>query len=569
MKKDELFEKAFDHIDDKLIAEAQTVIPIVKRKRPKAFLVAACVTLLLSAFFFTLGVANIHKEAPISGTASPPYFFQKYEGTSGSSSHDFSLNTAITAAAILLFIFSIFLFVSYFTQKKTKKAPVSLRLSKSVLLATFCPLVLLSAVLFSFWIANQEPDVSLPSLTTAKIPVTVTPMQYFEGDIDGSIPEDDRPFGGLIPIDSSGFAISCELVEVLPASYLIPSKTAVVSPQKSSYSLLKMKTLSMPWGKGMEKDSEFYFLLPNVLLCDFSKYQSFLLPYLKQNAYDHFVLYNEDTSSYETFSLPLFSNSSMMAFDENELFDISLWTVNDAWSTNTQTKRQKIENGELNLIGLSRSDIEKQFEEKYDFQVYPNTPLTGEALDAYLDCQNPDNGLYLLNLHHGGIHERQYYPQYNLFFRRFINGYPTGETVQILSESNARISKMQFTESDLDALPNLALALKQVSESYHQGNLKPPHIQDLESKTLVCYGILGWYEKTESGVLGIVRISWKYQETKGRDTFYDDQYFVITPDSQTALSIDRDILLQQHPYASDLIFQGNYDENGKELSLWW
>ena len=37
MKKEELFEKAFDLIDDKLIADAQTIIPIVKRKRPKVY----------------------------------------------------------------------------------------------------------------------------------------------------------------------------------------------------------------------------------------------------------------------------------------------------------------------------------------------------------------------------------------------------------------------------------------------------------------------------------------------------------------------------------------------------
>ena len=559
MKKDELFEKAFDHIDDKLIVDAQTVIPIVKRKRPKALLVAACITLLLSSFFCMLGIADTKTQNPFPGTSAPPFYSQVLGNSTQASSSNFSFHTAVTVAAILLLILSLSLFVAFFKQKKTKKTTASSRPSKPVLLTTVCTLVLLSVILFSLEIANQS---------TTQNNVTVTPWEYYEGDIENSN-YDDTPVSGLIAINSSGFAISCELVEVSPSSYLIPSKTAVITAEDSVYSLLKMKTLSMPWGKGMEKDSEFYFLLPSALLCDFSNYQSFLLADLKQNAYDHFVLYNKDTSSYEAFSLPLFSNSAMMAFDENEIFDISLWTVNDAWSSNTQTQRQKIENGELDLIGLSRSDIEKQFEEKHDYQVYPNVPLTGEALDAYLDCQNPDNGLYLLNLCHGGIHERQHYSQYNLFFRRFINGYPTSETVEILSENSAKKSTLSFTESDLNALPDLASALKQVSESYHRGDLTPPHIQNLKDKTLVCYGILGWYEKTENGVLGMVRISWKYQDFSGRDTFYDDQYFVIMLDSDTAQSIDRDTLLELHPYASDLIFQGNYNENGKERSFWW
>lgn len=484
MKKDELFEKAFDQIDDELIVNAQTVIPLTKHKRQRILLIAAV-----------------------------------------------------------------------------------------------CPLILLSVILLSFWIANQEPTVFLPSSSTTPKPVTVTPWEYYEGDIENSIPVDS--FSGLVAIDSSGFAISCELVDVLPASYLIPVNTSVRfrgygSVPSEYYSdqtfrLLRMKTITMPWGKGMEKDSEFFFLLPECYLCDFSKYESYLLSYLRQNAYEYFVLYNKNTASYEPFSLPLFSMagnlSSMMAFDENGVFDISLWTSNEAWSNVTQTKRQQIEDGELNLITSKRSEIEASFEDKYDYQVNSLTVLKSDALESFNFCKDPENGLYLPVLFRA-LHGKEESTQISLFFRRFINGYPTNETVEIRTENRAVKSKMQFNESDLNALPDLASALKQVSESYHQGKLTPPHIQNLKDKTLDCYGILGWYEKTENGVLGIVRVSWKYQETEGSDVFYDDQYFVITPDSQTAQSIDRDTILQQHPYASDFVFQGQYDENGKVLDTW-
>lgn len=592
MKKEELFEKAFDLIDDNMIADAQTIIPIVKRKRPKAFLLAACVTLLLSALFFTLGIADTKKEIPLPGTVPPPSFhYQTYGDAPGNNASAFSYDALIIIAACLLLPLSVCLFYSFFTQKKRKKVAAMPFKTRRVLLATVCPLVLLSAIFFSLWIANQEPNVPtvIPTTSTSSkapetepTPITVSPWQYYEGDIHDTFPTDSS-WSGLVPMDTSGFAISCSLVEVLPARYLIPVNTSMMYADYAShhqeyqssqtFRLLKMKTLSMPWGRGMEKDSEFFLLLPESYLCDFSKYESFLLSYLAQRAYNYFVLYNQDTSSYESFSLPLFgmkSNpSDILAFDENGVFDFSLWTANEAWSSITQTKRQKIEDGLSDLVGSSRSKIEASLEDKYDYQVYSLSPLQGEALEAFNYCQNPENGLYLPILFKA-LHERnhQSYHEFRMFFRRFINGYPTNETLDFRSYERVSKSEMKFIESDLNALPDLASALKQVSESYHQGKLTPPHIQDLSDKTLSSYGIFGWYEKTENGVLGIVRVSWKYTKTQGYNTFYDDQYFVITPNSKTAQSIDRDALLKQHAYASDFIFQGEYDENGKVIDMW-
>lgn len=592
MKKEELFEKAFDFIDDKMIADAQTIIPIVKRKRTKTFLVAACIALLLSALFFTLGVANTQKETSLPSTVAPPGFlYPMYGGASGSDASDFSYDTLIILAACLLLLLSVYLFYSFFTPKKRKKVTAKPYPTRRVLIATVCPLVLLSVLFFSLWIANQEPNVPTVTPTTSTTsqtpetdptPITVAPGQYYEGDIHDTFPTDSS-WGGLVPVDTSGFAISCELIEVLPARYLIPVNTSMIYTHYASYPqeyysshtfrLLKMKSLSMPWGRGMENDSEFFFLLPESYLCDFSKYESFLFSYLAQRAYDYFVLYNQDTSSYESFSLPLFemksSPSDILAFDENGIFDVSLWTANEAWSSITQTKRQKIEDGLLDIVGSSRSEIEASLEDKYDYQVYSLSPLQGEAFEAFNYCRNPENGLYLPILFKV-LHERdhQSYHEFRMFFRRFIGGYPTNETLDFRSYERVSKSDMKFTESDLNTLPDLASALKQVSESYHQGKLTPPHIQDLSDKTLSSYGIFGWYEKTENGVLGIVRVSWKYTQTQGNNTFYDDQYFVITSDAKTAQSIDRDTLLKHHTYASDFIFQGEYDENGKVLDMW-
>lgn len=124
MKKEELFEKAFDLIDEKIIADAQTIIPIVKRKRPKTFLIAACVTLLLSALFFTLGIADTQKETPLPGTVSPPSFnYQIYEGAPGSdsSSSSFSFDTLIIIAACLLLLLSVYFFIRWIIPKKVSK----------------------------------------------------------------------------------------------------------------------------------------------------------------------------------------------------------------------------------------------------------------------------------------------------------------------------------------------------------------------------------------------------------------------------------------------------------------
>ena len=125
MKKEELFEKAFDLIDDNMIADAQTIIPIVKRKRPKAFLLAACVTLLLSALFFTLGIADTKKEIPLPGTVPPPsppiFYYQSYNGAPGKTSSVFSSDALIMIAACLLLLLSVYCFIRWITSPKTSK----------------------------------------------------------------------------------------------------------------------------------------------------------------------------------------------------------------------------------------------------------------------------------------------------------------------------------------------------------------------------------------------------------------------------------------------------------------
>ena len=49
-------------------------------------------------------------------------------------------------------------------------------------------------------------------------------------------------------------------------------------------------------------------------------------------------------------------------------------------------------------------------------------------------------------------------------------------------------------------MPDLASAMKEVSEELQNGNIKPPHILTNVSGMRGTFGVFGWYEKSENGV---------------------------------------------------------------------
>ena len=77
-------------------------------------------------------------------------------------------------------------------------------------------------------------------------------------------------------------------------------------------------------------------------------------------------------------------------------------------------------------------------------------------------------------------------------------------------------------------------------------------------------GVFGWYAKTGEGVLGIVRVTWRYHGEKFLQAKLDDAYYIVDSASGQALPIGRDRLLDRlGEYETTYIFDGRYSANGK------
>ena len=126
-----------------------------------------------------------------------------------------------------------------------------------------------------------------------------------------------------------------------------------------------------------------------------------------------------------------------------------------------------------------------------------------------------------------------------------------------------KFSKARFSNADMGALPDLRAAITTVADAYDNGEIHPPHIEDYEKLRLASHGIFGWYAKTESGVIGIVRVTWRFYTEKHED-YCDDAYYIIEYGSDTCKDIDRDALLELLGDCEiTYIYTGKYNEQGK------
>ena len=76
------------------------------------------------------------------------------------------------------------------------------------------------------------------------------------------------------------------------------------------------------------------------------------------------------------------------------------------------------------------------------------------------------------------------------------------------------------------------------------------------------FGVFGWYEKSENGVYGVVRVAWKYWNDDRY--FLDDKYYVITSEMEVCEAIDRDDLLKLINNDLEYVYTGKYNALGKD-----
>ena len=192
--------------------------------------------------------------------------------------------------------------------------------------------------------------------------------------------------------------------------------------------------------------------------------------------------------------------------------------------------------------------------------------LTGDAATALDFAKNFDNGLFIPD---GRGLKLFYVPHTHVTLRRYIGGFATNESVTIFNSDSASWSAAHFSEDDLQKLPDLQSAVASVISALEAGEIMPPHLKNVNQDKLQSSGVFGWYAKTANGVIGVVRVSWYYEDKELShyydDRYFDDAYYIIEYGSNECVPIDKDALSDRigADYEKSYIYAGEYDEYGK------
>ena len=372
---------------------------------------------------------------------------------------------------------------------------------------------------------------------------------------------DERSAGGhesQVEANPSGLSVTAKLVETLPDTYTFFSDW-----KQKEYRLLRMSTVSLL--KGAEMTEEFYYMIPVDYMTDFSRFDRFVIMDMAQFAYEFSVLYNKTQGKAEQLNLVLFGyrvygydsmGGNFMAFNNDGTFDENLWRSNSLWIS--QTEHAQAPDNILTAENKARQDSNGA-----DLYVHLLKDITGKAADKLSEIKSFENGVFVPYVSPMVL---LLSPEVQFHAFRYINGLATNEKVSIWckewdggeDESFAE-TKAHFTEDDLKNLPDLPSAIATIAQEFDKGNITPPHIAKAGELDLLAYGIFGWYAKTNDGVIGIVRVTWKYKRGK-----MDDSYYIVDKNSNGVMSIDRDNLLEKlGEYEATYIFDGSYDKNGK------
>lgn len=445
---------------------------------------------------------------------------------------------------------------------------------------------------FLLWFPGKEsPQISgsIPTITTTApaiptVPTTVPPnnnaisiTQRVEAEAPGygfvgnyeAIRNVESPGMYL----ANGIAVTAKAAEILPDTYYFYN-----DPLQSRWHLVKMVTLNTLHGNNIPE--EFYFLLPEAYFTDLTEYDSLIIKDLAQYGYENTVLYNASRGTAEICDYVLFgaymfsptpslSHLFIAACSDGE-FDESLWSVTAEWEKYTQYFRARLDAPD-DYTMAGRGWTQEQVETAVIRQCNEDNPWGEETVDLLSSLQTDaaqtaiayvtsfKNGIFAPQITGSTLSIR---PEVAMTYRRYLNGYPTNETVRLHGEK-VYTSDAKFTESDAQTLPDLASALYAVNQAFEKGEITPPHILDWKNRELLEYAIFGWYAKTSTGVYGIIRIDWRY---KG-DHFYgslDDKYYIIEAGVDEVQSISQDDLLKILDQGNDFVYTSEYDENGKK-----
>ncbi len=378
-----------------------------------------------------------------------------------------------------------------------------------------------------------------------------TPIVNAQAPSEAPLLYDGRPSSlpgvgnGRSDIEPEFCIVLAEMIELLPDTY-----TFFDDFYQSEYRILHMRTTELLYGESMV--DEFYFLLPVELITDFSIYDQFALRNLSQRAYEQTVVYNKTQACAERLTLPIIDStwaSAIMAYDAEGNFDERLWESTEVWSDQTHYSDQTQDNY---YFLRTISSFKRAIADGWFGGVPGNiTNLPADTVEVLKSDFSFDQGIYVAS-------ENNSLDNYQVV--RYLNGFATNEAATI-KNSEVSLTKARFEASDLENLPDLRSAMVAIAEAFDAGEITSSHIANLSELSLHTYGIFGWYAKTDNGVVGVVRVSFRYACFP---VLFDDAYFIIEPGESSYSAIERDALLARLGSCEPTyIYTGEYTENGK------
>lgn len=369
-----------------------------------------------------------------------------------------------------------------------------------------------------------------------------------------------------------GVVATVKAIEVLPDAYSFYPGMSFVQEESEPQRLrlVKMQTVNVLCGKNMV--NTFLFGIREELMTDFLTYDLLLIKDMVQFGCENSVLYNQTTGQAEALELPVFGNdgfiprNTVVAFT-NEEFDEDLWQNSDHWQLLNSDFIDSLDSpDDLTVVqrGWMLPQVESAMlqlcakDERYsNVNVNRLSDMIASPVAEALTYVKPFvNGTFVPQLNYSLDSSAV-----SIQYRRYVNGYPTNETVTI-SGNSAAYSSAKFTQSQLQALPDLTSALYAIGAAVEAGEVSAPHFPELAGQGLEEYAIFGWYVSTQSGVYGVIRVDLNFGPGLDED-LCDDKYYIIAANSDVVEAIDRDKLLNLLGDAHDYVYTGAYGESGK------
>lgn len=419
-----------------------------------------------------------------------------------------------------------------------------------------CFLLIVSAVIVVPMLRENEPGIiPNPNIPIVNIQIPSNAPQYYGTESSSGTSE-----GGQTDVDPTGISVTAKLIEALPDVY-----TFFDDWNQDEFRLLRMQTIKLL--KGQEMTEEFYYLIPVNFFTDFSVFDCFVIKNMAQFSYEHSVLYNQTQGAAEQLNLVIFGyrvhgytalGENITAFDVNGNFDERLWKANTAWIS--ATERSPIMD---TLVQAEKAIQENEWEQ--DLYVHLLKDISGKAETVLEDIKTFDNGIFVPQFSTNVLY---FSPEVQFHATKYINGFATNEQVSVWCKEWAggdqdtyAYTKARFGEDDMNRLPDLALAFESVKGALN--DMKAPHFDNREELRNTTSGIFGWYAKTETGVIGIIRVTWCFY-TEKQQFYYDDAYYIIEYGANECNPISRDALLELlGEYEATYIYTGEYNEYGK------